>query len=106
MAATTTSVRTRRTGWTSRRSTTSRRELIEDPQKPEYGSGANLRRVNCCGYISVYGKRYYLSESFIGKYIELRPQDGSQLVLAYGKFEIARIDLAVEKFISRKIYRL
>lgn len=84
----------------------SSRKLVKDPKEPEYDSGKNLRKVNCCGYISIYGKRYYLSESFVGKYIELRPLEGDLLVLAYGNFEVARIDLVVKKFDSRKIYRL
>ena len=84
----------------------SSRKLVEDSKEPEYDSGKDLRKVNCCGYISVYGKWYYLSESFIGKYIELRPQEGNLLVLAYGNFEVARIDLQAKKFDSRKIYRL
>ena len=43
-------------------------------------------KVNCCGYVSVYKKRYYLSESSIGKYIELRPLEGDLLALVYGNF--------------------
>lgn len=54
----------------------SRRKVVENPTEPEYDSGKNLRKVNCCGYVSVYKKRYYLSESFIGKYIELRAVGG------------------------------
>ena len=84
----------------------SRRKVVENPTEPEYDSGKNLRKVNCCGYVSVYKKRYYLSESFIGKYIELRPLEGDLLALVYGNFEIARIDLEAKKFDSRKIYRI
>lgn len=84
----------------------SRRAFIENPKEPEYDSGKDLRKVNACGYISVYKKRYYLSESFIGKYIDLRPTETDLVVLAYGNYEIARIDLQTEKFDSRKIYRL
>lgn len=84
----------------------SRRKVVEKPTEPEYNSGRNLRKVNCCGYVSVYKKRYYLSESFIGKYIELRPLEGDLLALVYGNFEIARIDLEAKKFDSRKTYRI
>lgn len=84
----------------------SNRKVVENPKEPEYDSGKNLRKVNCCGYISVYQRRYYLSESFIGRYIELRPLDGDLLALVYGNFEIARIDLEAKKFDSRKIYRI
>ena len=54
----------------------------------------------------MYQKRYYLSESFIGKYLELRPREDDLLALVYGNFEIARIDLDAKKFDSRKIYRI
>ena len=84
----------------------SKREVVKEPQEPEYDSGKTLRKVNCKGYVSVYKKRYYLSESFIGKYLELRPMEDDLLALVYGNFEIARIDLADKKFDSRKIYRI
>lgn len=32
----------------------SRRKVVENPTEPEYDSGKNLRKVNCCGYVSVY----------------------------------------------------
>lgn len=84
----------------------SKRMYIDSPREPEYDSGKSLRKVNCCGYISVHSKRYYLSESFIGRYIELRPAADDLVVLAYGDFEIAKIDLDAKMFVSRKIYRL
>ena len=81
------------------------RAYIEAPGEPEYDSGKTLRKVNCKGYISVR-RRYYLSESFIGRYIELRPAADDTVVLAYGNFEIARIDLETQRLESRKIFRL
>ena len=66
----------------------------------------NLRKVNCKGYIAVQKHRYYLSESMIGKYIELRRPTDDLVILAYGNFEVARIDLDAKEFDSRKIYRL
>ena len=84
----------------------SKRPYIPAPKEPEYDSGKNLRKVNCKGYISVLQHRYYLSESFIGRYIELRETADDIVVLAYGNFEIAKIDLTAQKFKSRKIYRL
>lgn len=84
----------------------SKRPFVPAPKEPEYDSGKNLRKVNCKGYISIHRHRYYLSESFIGRYIELRETADDIAVLTYGNFEIARIDLAAEKFKSRKIYRL
>ena len=84
----------------------SKRPYIPAPKEPEYDSGKNLRKVNCKGYISALQHRYYLSESFIGRYIELREAADDIVVLAYGNFEIAKIDLTAKKFKSRKIYRL
>ena len=65
-----------------------------------------MRKVNYKGYIAVQKHRYYLSESMVGKYIELRQPTDNLMVLAYGNFEVARIDLEAQKFDSRKIYRL
>ena len=84
----------------------SERKAAEKPREPEYDSGKTLRKVNCKGYVSVYKKRYYLSESFIGKYLELQPMEDDLLALVYGNFQIARIDLMAQKFDSRKIYRI
>lgn len=84
----------------------SRRSYIEQPQEPEYDSGRNLRKVNCKGYVSVQIHRYYLSESMIGRYVEIRQSTDTLVTLAYGKFELARIDLETKKFNSRKIFRL
>jgi len=84
----------------------SKRGYIEEPKEPEYDSGRNLRKVNCKGYIAVQKHRYYLSESMIGKYIELRRPTDDLVILAYGNFEVARIDLDAKEFDSRKIYRL
>ena len=84
----------------------SKRVYIEQPKEPEYDSGRNLRKVNCKGYLSVQKHRYYLSESMIGRYVELRQSTDTLVTLAYGKFELARINLETKKFDSRKIFRL
>lgn len=81
------------------------KHMPEELQEPEYDTGKTLRKVNYKGYISVRQHRYYLSETFIDKYIELLPMEESILALCYGDFIIAKIDLAEELFISRKIYR-
>ena len=81
------------------------RIMPEKLSEPEYDAGKTLRKVNVKGYISVQQHRYYLSETFIDKYIELLPVGENILALCYGNFVIAKIDLAEELFISRKIYR-
>lgn len=74
-------------------------------KEPEYDSGTTLRKVNCKGYVSIQNHRYYLSESFVGKYLELVPCGEQQVALCYGDFSVAKIDLNEQLFVSRKIYR-
>lgn len=83
----------------------SKRAMPERLMEPEYDVGKTLRKVNYKGYISIQQHRYYLSETFIDKYIELIPVDENILALCYGNFVIAKINLAEELFVSRKIYR-
>lgn len=72
---------------------------------PEYDSGKQLRKVNYKGYISIDRHRYFLSESFIGKYLEIVPEDENLLGLCYGKFVIAKIDTEEKQIVSKRIYR-
>lgn len=83
----------------------SRRRRPKTLHEPEYDSGAMLRKVNCKGYISIHRYRYYLSETFIGKYLELVPKEGSLVELCYGNFVVARIDMDERLFVSRRISR-
>lgn len=79
-------------------------DIIKDP---DYDTGARLRKVNCKGFISIKNHRYYLSESFIGQFIRLLQDEDEHLIkLCYGNFEIAKIDLKEQTFITKKIYRL
>ena len=71
--------------------------------EPEYDAGLTLRRVNSKGYLSIQGRRYYLSEAMIGKYVELRFRPDNLVDLCYGPFRIASIDLSERLFRSRKI---
>lgn len=77
-------------------------KYIEHSQEPIYDSGADLRKVNFKGYISICRHRYYLSESFIGKLLELRPLEENRVALLYGNFRVAIIDLDEQLFISRR----
>lgn len=83
----------------------SSRSVPASVKEPEYDSGATLRKVNYKGYVSIQNHRYYLSESFIGKYLELVPCGEQQIALCYGDFSVAKIDLNEQLFVSRKIYR-
>lgn len=75
-------------------------------KEPEYGSGINLRKINCKGYLSIRRKRYYFSETFIGKTIELKERENHLTDVLYGNFNIAIIDLREQRIISRKIMRV
>jgi len=82
----------------------SKRQLPKSWGEPEYDTGLTLRKVNCKGYLSVQKHRYYLSESFIGKYLELQFRPEDMVDVCYGKYRIARIDLNEKLFVSRRIY--
>jgi transposase InsO family protein len=85
----------------------SKNTLPSTIKDPDYDTGVTLRKVNCKGYISINKHRYYLSESFIGRFIRiLHTEDESLIKLCYGNFEIAKIDIREKEFLSRKIYRL
>lgn len=74
-------------------------------KEPEYDGNFQLRKVNYKGYISIQKHRYYLSESFIGKYIGVEPTENEKINLCYGNFIIAQIDLNERLFTSRRIIR-
>lgn len=75
-------------------------------KEPEYNSGINLRKINCKGYLSIRRKRYYFSETFIGKTIELKEREDHLTDVLYGNFNVAIIDLREQRIISRKIRRV
>lgn len=83
----------------------SKRKMPECLKEPEYDTGKSLRKVNYKGYISIQRHRYYLSETFIDKYLELVPLGEDLLALCYGKFIVAKIDLDEQLFVSKKISR-
>lgn len=83
----------------------SSKTLPEVCREPEYDSGRTLRKVNCKGYISIQKHRYYLSETFCGKYLELLPDGEEKIAVCYGNFRIAEIDLRERLFTSRRIFR-
>ena len=81
------------------------RKMPDVLKEPEYDIGRTLRKVNCKGYISIQNHRYYLSETFCGKYMELLPLDENIFAVCYGNFVVAKIDLDEQLFISRRIFR-
>jgi len=89
----------------SKRYRASKRQLPPALTEPEYDAGKNLRKVNDKGYISVQSHRYFLSDSLIGKFIEVRPLPDHVVGLYYSTFRVAKINLDERIFISRRIYR-
>ena len=80
----------------------SKRKLSEYDKPVIYDSGARLRKVNYKGYIRICQKRYFLSDSLIGEYIQLNDCDENVVALQYGQFEIAKIDLEQGLFVSKR----
>ncbi len=83
----------------------SKKRMPEVLKEPEYDAGKALRKVNYKGYISIRNHRYYLSETFTDRYLELVPLDDNCIALCYGQFIIAKIDPEERLFISRRIFR-
>lgn len=83
----------------------SSRTLPEVLCEPEYDAGKTLRKVNCKGYITLQNHHYYLSETFIGKCMELDFQNEKTVAVCYGNFVVAKIDMDEQLFISKRIFR-
>ena len=88
----------------SKRYCVSRRRMPSEIKEPEVGAGV-YRKVNYKGYISIRAHRYYLTEAFIGKFIEIKILSDAEVGLYYGDFRVAKIDLDERLFTSRRIYR-
>lgn len=84
----------------------SKRTYNELLYEPQYDDGECLRKVNYKGYISINRHRYYLGETFINKYLKIVYQPDDIVALCYGAFQIAKIDLNEQLFISKRIYRI
>ena len=80
------------------------RRLPQKLSEPIYDSGMTLCRVNYKGYVSVNRKRYYLSEALVGKFLAIVPLANDFIVLQYGNFEIAKIDLQQVCMVSKHIF--
>ena len=88
----------------SKRYRVSKRKMPSELKEPEYESGKNLRKVNCKGYISIHGHRYFMSDSLIGKMLEVKPITETEVGLYYGRYRVAKIDIDERLFTSRRIY--
>lgn len=89
----------------ARHYTRSSRDLPDTLKEPEYDDGKTLRKVNYKGYISLYNHRYYLSETFTDKYMELAYLDEKTIAICYGNFIIAKVDMDEQLIVSKRIYR-
>ena len=65
----------------------------------------NFGTLECKGYITLQNHHYYLSETFIGKCMELDFQNEKTVAVCYGNFVVAKIDMDEQLFISKRIFR-
>ena len=73
----------------------------------EYSGEYPVLKVNCKGYISFEYQRLYFSETFIGEYIEFRPNPlGDSFYACFRNFIIAEFDSISGKRLNRSIFRL
>lgn len=75
-------------------------------KEPEYNGKTNVRKINYKGYITINRHRYYFSESFIDKYVELKMKNEYIISINYGHFEVAKFSLSQNMFVSKRIKRL
>ena len=86
--------------------TESNREYNPTIKKYDYSGTYPIKKVNCKGYISFENQRLYFSETFIGEYIEFRPNPlGDSFFACFRNFRIAEFDpvsgIRLNRFISR-----
>lgn len=73
----------------------------------EYSGIYPIKKVNCKGYISFDNQRLYFSETFIGEYLEFRPNPlGDSFFACFRNFQIAEFDLISGNRLNRSIKRL
>lgn len=73
----------------------------------EYSGEYPILKVNCKGYIIFEYQRLYFSETFIGEYIEFRPNPlGDSFYACFRNFIIAEFDSISGKRLNRSIFRL
>ena len=79
-----------------------------DTVKPfEYNGNNHIIKVNSWGYVRFDKWQVYLSETFIGDFIEFRPNPlGDSFFACYRNFKIAEFSIVDGKLIHRKISRL
>lgn len=85
----------------------SKRKIAKMISELEYYGNLNFRKVNGRGYFCYKDHMYFLSEAFAGKYIEISEssKDG-HINVNFRDFRLAKINLAEQLFVSKKIFRL
>ncbi len=85
----------------------SNREYTDSIKPYEYSGEFPLLKVNAKGYISIDKQRLYFSDTFIGEYIEFRPNPlGDSFFACFRNFKIAEFDSISGNRINRSISRL
>lgn len=85
----------------------SNRRYTDKVKSFEYNGNNHIIKVNSWGYVRFDKWQVYLSETFIGDYIEFRPNPlGDSFFACYRNFKIAEFSCEDGKLIHRKISRL
>lgn len=73
----------------------------------EYEEGWKVQRVNSAGYVSLDGRKHFLSEAFAGYLIALMPSTKSDTIkIRFGNYVVARYSISERLIISKRIIRL
>lgn len=87
--------------------TPSKRQFVDKVSRYDYDGRYHVIKVNSWGYMRFQDFQLYLSETFIGDYLEFRPSEtGESFLVCYRNFIIAEYDVTTGKRINRKISRL
>lgn len=85
----------------------STREYFQEVADFEYGGDHHVIKVNSWGYLRFEKFQVYLSETMVGKYIEMRPGVTDETFVAcYRNFKIAEFSVEDGRRLNRKISRL
>lgn len=85
----------------------SNREYTGKITNYEYSGDYPVLKVNYKGYISFDFQRIYFSETFVGEYLEFRPNPlGDSFYAFFRNFRIAEFDSVSGIRLNRSIYRL
>jgi hypothetical protein len=82
----------------------SARRLDERVKPRLYQGGAEVRRVDSAGFISLGSSRGYVGESFVGVDVELQKSETSELILVrYANVKLGHLDISAKPFTRSEV---